>query len=116
MIKITKPDDVSKIKDVSVIPYINNLVSSIINSYCANRSFEAVGAIYFLENKDDIKRYEEMNLSSPLTCERFEWVENIGNGYSDGCVVINNDFAINIIGKTEYFNKEDSKNERGKHS
>ncbi len=32
MIKITKPDDVSKIKDVSVIPYINNLVSSIIKT------------------------------------------------------------------------------------
>lgn len=105
MIKITKPDDILKIKDVSIIPYINCLVSSILNSYCANRSFEAVGAIYFLENEDDIKKHKEMNLTSPLTSERFEWIDDIGNGYSDGCVVINNGFAINIIGKTEFFNK-----------
>ncbi|PKD27389.1 hypothetical protein RB5AMG_02078 [Ruminococcus bromii] len=106
MIKIVKPDDVLKINDKAIIPYINNLISSILYSYCANRSIEAAGAIYFLEYSSDFNKYKEMGLSSPLCEKRFEWIEEIGNGYSDGCIVINNDFAINIIGKTEFFPKE----------
>ena len=106
MIKIVKPEDVLKINDKAIIPYINNLISNILSSYCANRSFEAVGAIYFLESSNDFDKYEKMGLSFPLCEKRFEWIEKIGNGYSDGCIVINNDFAINIIGKTEFFPKE----------
>lgn len=107
MIKITKYDDLAKIKDNSIVHYIKNLLENILKSSSLNCSIESVGGIYFLENESDINRYSEFGLTSPINKERFEWIENLSNGYSDGCIVINNDFAINIIGKTEYFDKED---------
>lgn len=104
MIIITKSDDIAKIKDNEIIPYIESLVLDILKTYSLNRSFEKVGGIFFLESEKDFDNYNEFGLSSPLCEDRFEWIEEIGNGYSDGCIVINNDFAINIIGKTEFFN------------
>ena len=98
MIVITKADDLAKIKEKHVIPYIKNLLSNIQKAYCPARSLESVGAIYFLENEKDFDNFKKFGLSSPL-------FEEICNGYSDGCIVINNDFAINIIGKSEFFNK-----------
>lgn len=116
MIIITKYDDIAKIKDKAIIPYIESLVSDILKAYSLNRSFESVGGIFILESEKDFDNYNEFGLSSPLCEDRFEWIEEIGNGYSDGCIVINNDFAINIIGKTEFFNKGVSENELDKHS
>lgn len=104
MIKIIKPDDISKVKDKKIIPYIENLMQTILNAYYPNSSLEAVGAIFFLEDENDIKMYEEMGLSSPLTEKSFDWMQKFARGYLYGCVVIDNDFAINIIGKTKYFN------------
>ena len=109
MIVITKSDDLAKIKEKSVIPYIKNLLSNIQKAYCPDRSLESVGAIYFLENEKDFDDFKKFGLSSTLCEERFEWIEEICNGYSDGCIVINNDFAINIIGKSEFFNKRSDK-------
>lgn len=105
MIVITKADDLDKIKEKSVIPYIKNLLSNIQKAYCPDRSLESVGAIYFLENEKDLEDFKKFGLSSPICEERFEWIEEICNGYTDGCIVINNDFAINIIGKSKFFNK-----------
>lgn len=116
MIKITKYDDIEKIKDNKIIAYIKSLVSDILKAYSLNRSFESVGGIFVLENEKDFENFKESGLSSLLCEDRFEWIEEIGNGYSDGCIVINNDFAINIIAKTEIFKKGVSDNELDKHS
>ena len=95
----------AEIDDKTIIPYIKNLLSNIQKAHCPDLSLESVGAIYFLENEKDFDDFKKFGLSSPLCEERFEWIEKIGNGYSDGCIVINNDFAINLIGKSEFFNK-----------
>lgn len=116
MIVITKYDDIAKIKDKKIIPYIESLVSDILKSHSLNCSFETVGGIFFLESEKDFDNYKEFGLSSPLCEDRFEWIEEIGNGYSSGCIVINNDFAINIIGKTEFFNEGVHSNEPNKYS
>lgn len=116
MIKITKYDDIEKIKDNKIIAYIKSLVSDILKAYSLNRSFESVGGIFILESEKDFDDYNELGLSSPLCKDRFEWLEEIGKGYSSGCIAINNDFAINIIGKTEFFNKGVHSNEPHKYS
>ena len=103
MIKIVKPDDINKVSDTSVIQYIKDLLNTVQKSYCANDSIEAVGAIYYFEDIEDFDEYKEIGLSVPITESRFEWVLDIGNGYSDGCIVINNDYVINIISKTDCF-------------
>lgn len=107
MIKIIKPDDISNVKDKKVIPYIENLMQTILNAYYPNSSLEAVGAIFFLEDDNDINQYKEMGLSSPLTEYIFDWVQKFADDYIYGCIVIDNDFAINIIGKNEYFKWSD---------
>ena len=115
MISITKSDDIAKITDTAIIPYIQSLVNNILKAY-PNHSIESVGAIYFVENEKDFDNFKEFGLSSPLYDNRFEWIDEIGNGYSDGSIVINNDFSINIIGKTEFFNKGVHSNESHKYS
>lgn len=105
MIVITKADDLAKIKENTIIPHIKILLSNIQKAYCPDCSLESVGAIYFLENEKDFDDFKKFGLSFPLCEKRFECIEEICNGYSDGCIIINNDFAINIIGKSEFFNK-----------
>ena len=63
MIVITKADDLAKIKEKSVIPYIKNLLSNIQKAYCPDRSLESVGAIYFLENEKDFDDFKKFGLS-----------------------------------------------------
>ena len=48
-------------------------------------------------------KYQAIGLSVPITESRFEWIEEIGHGYSNGCIVLNNEKAINIIAKTALF-------------
>ncbi len=115
MINITKSDDIAKITDTAITPYIQTLLNNILKAY-PNHSIESVGAIYFVESELDFDKFKKFGLSSPLCDNRFEWLDDISNGYSDGCIVINNDFAINIIGKTEFFNKGVHSNESHKYS
>lgn len=103
MIIITTIEDISKIRDNAIKPYITDFFKYLINAYCANDSIEAVGAIYYFENMNDFMEYQAIGLSSPITESRFEWIEEIGHGYSNGCIVLNNDKAINIIAKTGLF-------------
>ena len=51
----------------------------------------------------DFDKFKEFHLSAPLSESRFEWIEDVGNGYVNGCVVIDNDTAINLVGKKELF-------------
>ena len=108
MIKIKCIDDLEKIHDETIKPYISKLLQYILNEYaklCPDFSTEEIGAIFLLESEYDYVLYEEMGLSLPLTESRFECIDDIGNGYFNGCIVLDNDRAINIIGKQKYFDE-----------
>ena len=108
MIKITAREHLKKIRDTDIYPYIQNLLEYFLKEYrqfCPNFSIEEIGAIYLLEDESDFELYKDMELLSPITESCFEWVETVEHGYCNGCIVIDNDRAINIIGKQEYFNK-----------
>lgn len=108
MKKITAREHLKEILDADIYPYIQNLLEYLIKEYsdfCPDFSIEEIGAIYLLESESDFDLYKDMELSSPITESCFEWVETVEHGYCNGCIVIDNDRAINIIRKQEYFNK-----------
>lgn len=109
MIKITKTKDLEFIHDSEIRPYISNLLNQILSEYkrfCPDSSTDDIGAIFLLESESDYVLYSEMGLSTPLAENRFEWIESIENGrYCNGCIVIDNDRAVNIIGRKEYFER-----------
>ena len=109
MIEIVKANDVLKIPNKEIIPYVENLFSNIINSYSPSSSLEAVGTIYYLEKSEDVDLFEKMGFSFTINLDNFDTIESIDDNYINGCIVINNDFAINIIGKKEYFIKDVTK-------
>lgn len=120
MIKITGMEDLDKIQNADVVPYIKNLLEYLLkeySDYCPNGSIESIGVIFFLESGEDLKQYTKLGLSSPITESQLEWVVDIGHGYLNACIVLDNDRAINIIGKAEYFsdiishNRKDDLNE-----
>ncbi|MCH5183003.1 MAG: hypothetical protein J1E00_02410 [Oscillospiraceae bacterium] len=105
MIKIVKPEDLQNISDTEVFPYIQNLLDSLLKEYavyCPGSSIERIGAIFLLERAEDLELYAEMGLCSPIQQNSFEWIEDIG-GYCNGCIVLDTDRAINIIGKSTIF-------------
>lgn len=109
MIKIVKPEDLEKIQDMNIYPYIQDLLLYILKEY-ANYSPDSsiedeIGAIFLLEQETDWELYHEMGFSEPVEGFCFEWIEPIEKGYCNGCVVIDNSHAINIIGKQEYFKR-----------
>lgn len=103
MIIIKRMEDIARVRDNAIKPYIIDYFKYLIKTYCVNDSIEAVGAIYYFESIDDFMEYQAIGLSVPITESRFEWIEEIGHGYSNGCIVLNNDKAINIIAKTALF-------------
>ena len=103
MIKILNLQDIDKIPEKTVVPYVYSLMKHILNAYDSNSSIESVGAVYFMENANDLNNYQDLGLHGPIQEEIFEYICPINEDYSDGCIVINNDFAINIIARTEYF-------------
>lgn len=108
MIKIKCISDLEKIHDEIIKPYISKLLQYILTEYarlCPDSATEEIGAIFIWESKSDYVLYEEMGLSLPLTESRFECIDDIGNGYCNGCIVLDNDRAINIIGKHKFFDK-----------
>lgn len=111
MIEILTPDDVSKIKDCYIAEYIKNLLTQ--TSDC---SLETVGGIFYVENEKDFDNYKKFGLSSKITESRFEWINLIGNDFLDGCIVLDNDRAINIVGKADYFKKGVLNYEYGEHN
>ena len=103
MIIIKRMEDIARVRDNAIKPYITDYFKYLKKTYCASDSIEAVGAIYYFESIDDFMEYQAIGLSVPITENRFEWIEEIGHGYSNGCIVLNNDKAINIIAKTALF-------------
>lgn len=103
MIIVRTIQEVDNIPVKSVIPYVRSLITNILNAYSSNGSIETVGAVYFLEDQDDVRNYQSLGLHEPVAEELFEYIYPINEEYSDGCIVINNDYAINLIAKTKYF-------------
>ena len=109
MIEILTPDDVSKIKDCYIAEYIKNLLTNLLTQ-TSDCSLETVGGIFYVDN------YKKFGLSSKITESRFEWIDLIGNDFLDGCIVLDNDRAINIVGKADYFRKGVLNYEYGEHN
>ena len=111
MIIVHTMQEVNNIPVKSVIPYVRSLITNILNAYSSNGSIETVGAVYFLEGVDDVRNYQALGLHEyqalglhePIAEEVFEYIFPINEEYSDGCIVINNDYAINLIAKSKYF-------------
>ena len=104
MIEIFTPDDILKIKDCYIAKYIKNLFTNLLTQ-TSDCSLETVGGIFYVENEKDFDDYKSFGLSSKITESRFEWIDLIGNDFLDGCIVLDNDRAINIVGKADYFKK-----------
>lgn len=115
MIEILTPDDVSKIKDCYIAEYIKNLLTNLLTQ-ASDCSLETVGGIFYVENEKDFDNYKKFGLSSKITESRFEWIDLIGNDFLDGCIVLDNDRAINIVGKADYFKKGVLNYEYGEHN
>ena len=111
MIKILNLQDVDKIPEKTVVPYVYSLITNILNAYDSNSSIESVGAIYFVENEKDLNNYQDLGLYKPIQEKIFEYICPINEDYSDGCIVINNDYAVNIICKKEYMGGANGEND-----
>ena len=106
MVKITRLEHLEQVPEKEIVPYIKNLVEHILEEYkdyCANGSLETIGAIYFIDSKSDLDKHLDFGLSMPIDKSRFEWIEYVGNNFVNSCIVLDNDRAINIIGRKEYF-------------
>ena len=116
MIRITSKEDLKHIHDEVIKEYIQSLLDMFLQEYviyCPYSSIEGIGAIILLQNESDIENYQEMGLTEPVSKTSIEWMKELQNGYINVCVVIDNDRALNIIGKRQMFNNimEDFKNE-----
>lgn len=106
MVKITRLEHLEQVPKKDIVPYIKNILDHILEEYkdyCPNGSIEAIGAIFFITSKEDLENQSAFGLPNSLTESHIEWKTNIGNGFVNVCVVLDNDRAINIIGKEEYF-------------
>ena len=107
MIKITRLEHLEQVSEKEIVPYIKNLLEHILEEYeeyCPNGSIEeAIGAIYFIDSKRDLDKHLDFGLSMTINESRLEWIEYIGNNFVNSCIVLDNDRAINIIGRREYF-------------
>ena len=59
MIIVRTMQDVDNIPVKSVVPYVRSLIMNILNAYSSNGSIETVGAVYFLEDQDDVRNYQQ---------------------------------------------------------
>ena len=106
MVKITRLEHLEQIPEKEIVPYISKILECFLEeykNYCPNGSIETIGAFFFIDSKDDLRNYMDFGLQNPLDKFHVEWKTNIENGFVNICVVLDNDRAINIIGKEEYF-------------
>ena len=104
MVKIQQAKDLEKIRDDVALKYTSSLLKELFRTYEVD-TIEAFGAIYYIQTEADLSNHKTLGLSSPLNECRFEWIEDIGNGYVNGCIVIDNDTAVNLVGKQTIFRK-----------
>ena len=58
MIIVRTIQEVDNIPVKSVVPYVRSLIMNILNAYSSNGSIDTVGAVYFLEDQDDVRNYQ----------------------------------------------------------
>ncbi len=103
MIKIVEKFDLARVRDKILRERAEKIIDDVMN-YSAVDSLESVGAIFVLESADELLNPEPFGLSGPIRESQFEWLDPFANAkYMDGVIVIDNDYAISIIGKSEYF-------------
>ena len=102
MVKIETKADLKKISDPTILPYLTDLVNHIFCEYALSpdASIAEVGAVFVLEQESD---WKNIGLPLPIKETRFEWVEDVALGYCGGVILLNNEKAINVIGKQSYF-------------
>lgn len=106
MIKISSLKDAECLRNGKLYPYVSSLLKRILREYkdfCEKDNIHSVGAIYVVEDAKDFDDFRSFGLSSPITEKRFEYIVAIDNEHCDGCIVLNNDYAINIIGTKDCF-------------
>ena len=106
MFKIIFQKDLQNIPDPVIAPHIIEHFQYLITTYkdyCSDHSIQALGMIVLIESEDDLKRYQEWELGAPIADRDFEWFFHLENDYFEGCVVLDNDRAIHLIGKEKYF-------------
>ncbi len=100
MIKITEKADLKSILGYpKAHKYISKLLEDLLSDYseyCADCSIRAIGAIYFMECLKDFEDYKALGLEQSLLDTIIEWT-NIQEDICVICVVISNDYAINIV-------------------
>lgn len=107
MIVITKQTDLEMIVDNDIKPKINDLLQYFLKEYstfCAEGTILPLGAIIVLEDNNDWSMLSAYRITVPKNSYDFEWINTFSDGYKIGCIVIDNDRALNIIGKDEFFN------------
>lgn len=108
MIVISTLTDIPKIQNIYVRQHIEKLLKYLLNEYkeyCPNGSISSIGAIYFVEGGSELCNHKAFGLVNPLNESRFEIIEEIGEGFSHGIVVVSNDFAISIFSPTKVLDK-----------
>ncbi len=108
MIKISKTEDIPKISNTYVRQYVEKLFCHLIDVYkeeCTDGNLDSVGAIFFVESKEEFIHPESFGLVNPITESSFEYIDEIGEGFSVGVIVTNNSFAITIISETTNFER-----------
>lgn len=104
MIIIHSKQDLSKIKNQHLKQYVNTFLDRLLFELKnSTDDIDSIGVIFILENSKDFNNYKAFGLSSPIRESRFEYIETLSFGYCNGCIVLNNSEAINIIGKYSYF-------------
>lgn len=100
MIKITEKADLKGLLSYpKAHKYISKLLEDLLcdySEYCADGSIRAIGAIYFMECLNDFEDYKSLGLEQSLQDTIIEWT-NIQEDICVICVVISNDYAINIV-------------------
>lgn len=100
MIKVTKRDDLNGLTSYpKAYDYISGLLDDLLcdyKEYCADCSIRAIGAIYYLESLKDFEDHKSLGLEQSLKDTVIEWT-SIKEDICVICVVISNDYAINIV-------------------
>ena len=106
VIRITCVKDLDSVTDTCIKKHIESQLNYLLNTYveeCSEGSIESIGAIFYVEKSSDFESYTQFGLSSPITEERFEYIELLEDGYCKGLIVIDNERAIELIGKKNAF-------------
>ena len=108
LIKVSKAEDISKISNTYVRQYVEKLFHHLIDVYkeeCTDGNLDSVGAIFCVEAKEKFLQPELFGLVNPVTESSFEYIDEIGEGFSVGTIITNNSFAITIISATTNFER-----------